>query len=126
MTEERGVATPMRVRSDPSLRPIEKETSLGLLGGGTHFAVESRHPSAVKGLLAQPEFTVTELITRRIGSEQCIVGVKGQLPVASVKIGKARRDGRLSRMFSRRRGTQKHSTLRRCDAKSDPPVRQGQ
>lgn len=90
------------IRGDPSLRPIEKETSLNLLGGGEFWDVQSFHPTAVRGLLAQSEFEVTGLYTCDVGGEEAIVGVRGRLPLASLKIGRPRKDGRLSRTFGRR------------------------
>jgi hypothetical protein len=84
------------------LAPHEKETSLNLLGGAEVWEVESYAPSAIRGLLAQPEFEETERIVRQIRGRDVVVCIRGRLPLGAVKIGRPRRDARLSRVFARR------------------------
>jgi len=105
----------LKVVSDPSLRPEEKETSWHLLGNARHIEVNSFHPTVIRGLLAQPEFEVSELFKRNIKGEEVVVGIAGKFPIASLKIGKARRDPHLSRVFSRRSGMRKAIVVCRSD-----------
>ncbi len=92
-----------RVASDPSLRPEETETCLHILGDTGWVDVHTLHPSAMRGLLALPEFEVLELNAKAVRGETRIVGVKGRFPVGCLRIGRGRKDSRLSRVFSRRR-----------------------
>jgi len=112
----------LRVAADPKLRPEEKETCLHILGDAQWADVFTRHPSAVKGLLALPEFEVEEQCTRTIRGKEVIVGVKGRLPLGSLKIGRPRRDQRLSRVFPQRRGARNNEgrRVRPSDAFATP------
>ena len=111
--EQGGTSLP--IRSDPRLQPVEKETSFCILGNSKRVDVHTLHPTAVRGLLAQPEFEVKRLITEVIHEETVIVGVEGSLPLTSLRIGRPRKDARLSRLFARRGGRRKSLELRSVD-----------
>jgi len=102
----------LRVAADPDLLPIEKETSLWLVSGSSSFEVSSLHPSAIRGLLSQPEFAVTDLRTKSVRGRECIVGVEGRLPIGCFHVGRQRKDGRLSRVFGRRVRGHEYPALR--------------
>ena len=106
----------LRIGSDPSLLPVEKETCLHLLGGAAMADVHTMHPTAIRGFLAQPEFVVTQLVTASVSGRDTVVGLRGLLPLGCLKVGAARKDGRLSRVFSRRGGRQQLTALCRHDA----------
>lgn len=110
-----------RILADPRLRTEEKETSLHLFGNSKEVDVYTLHPTVTRGLLMQPEFEVVELLTKTIKGEEVIIGVKGTLPIASLKIGRARRDLTLSRVFSRRVRGKITSRMWRSD--TDSPTR---
>ena len=111
----------LRIRSDPRLSPVEKETCFNILGGGNRVSVQTVHPTAIRGLLAQPEFKVEHVTTSVVKGEKCITGIAGSLPVACLKIGFPRRDNRLSRVFARRAG--RRQALDLCPGDAAPPPR---
>jgi len=92
----------LRVCSDPQLEPIEKEFSLNTHGTSQFFEVDAHHPTAIRGLLKQPEFEVTRLVMKTIRGKEFIVGVQGKIPVSCLHIGAARRRKTLSAVFGRR------------------------
>jgi len=94
-----------RVCSDPSLEPVEKEFSLNTHSTNKYFDIHTYHPSAIRGLMRQPEFEVSKFLTRMIHGEKCIVGIMGRLPVACLHIGTARKRKTLSAVFGRRSKT---------------------
>jgi len=108
----------LRVMADPNLRPEEKETALHVLGNSKRLEIHTLHPTAVRGLLAQPEFEVDEVFTKTIKGEEVIVGIKGTLPIGSLKIGRPRSVAHLSRVFSRRSSTQKRRAVCQSDTGS--------
>lgn len=110
----------LKVVGDPTLRPEEKETSLHLLGNSKRIEVHSFHPTVIRGLLAQPEFEVSQLFKKNIKGEEVIVGIKGKFPISSLKIGRARRDQHLSRVFSRRVSSQNAGVVCRTDTNRHP------
>jgi len=115
---ERADLTPkqllaMPIAAEPGLQPLEKETSLNLLGSERAFTVYSRHPTCIRGLLRQPEFVPELAVIVRQGGRETLVGVKGRLPVACLHIGSARKQHFLSQVFARRfRGTQASDCVR--------------
>jgi len=90
------------VSRDPGLEACERETSMNLTSEQDMIAVQSYQPTFIRGLLRQPEFHVTEYITKTVRGQEVIVGVAGKLPVACLHIGAARKRGSLSAAFSRR------------------------
>ena len=92
----------MPVSAESGLLPLEKETSLNLLGSERAFTVYSRHPTCIRGLLRQPEFVPELAVIVRQRGRETIVGIKGRLPVACVHIGAARKRHFLSQVFARR------------------------
>lgn len=109
-----------RIAADPTLRPEEKETCFNLLGNSKRVDLHSLHPTVIRGLLNQPEFEMTELLTKSINGEEMIIGVHGTLPIGSFKIGRPRQDPHLSRVFSRRARPQHHRKVCPSDTDSTP------
>jgi len=93
----------MPVAADPALEPLEKETCFSLLGGRKVLQVMSRHPTGVRGLLRQPEFVPTVAYIRTIRGREMLVGIDGDLPLASLHVGVPRKREFLSSVFARRR-----------------------
>lgn len=93
---------PLPIKADPRLRPVEKHVSIEIHGNSHLASLHANQPSAIRGLLAQPEFQVQEFETLVIHSETCITGVRGLLPVSCIKIGAPRKEHQLCRLFSRR------------------------
>jgi|GEM_PF-5849257 len=92
------------IAASKELQAHEKETCFNLLGGQDYFTLMSRHPTAIRGLLRQPEFQPTKAYIENQNRKECIVGIEGTLPISCVHIGAARKRRFLSTVFSRRSG----------------------
>ena len=110
------------VKADPRCQSVEREFCLNRLGGESHVTVMARDPAEIRGLLAQPEFVATGACVARIGRTDCLVGIQGRLPLACIRIGAPRRDGRPSRVFARRGGRGRGARVCRIDTDSGTPV----
>jgi len=97
----------MPIAADPALEPVEKETCFSLLGGQKVLHVMSRHPTGVRGFLRQPEFVPTAAHIQTIRGTETLVGIDGDLPLASLHVGVPRKRKFLSSVFARRRQSRK-------------------
>ena len=121
MSARKSVAS-LPIIGDPRLQPVEKETSINILGGASRAHGHTYNPAAVRGLLRQPEFVETKRHLLSVRGKEAIVGIEGTIPVGALSIGPPRKDGRLSRVFSRRSRSRKRRVVR---SRNTPRTPQG-
>lgn len=78
------------IRTDPTCDPKENETAIHFNGGDRLAWVSSYEEAVVSGLLAHPDFKISELILMRIERKDSVVGVVGKIPIAALRIGNSR------------------------------------
>jgi hypothetical protein len=78
------------IRTDPTCDPKENETAIHFNGGDRLAWVSSYEESIVSGLLAHPDFRISELVLMRIERKDSVVGVVGKIPIAALRVGASR------------------------------------
>jgi hypothetical protein len=90
------------IKSDPDLRPIERNVAFVTDADSDVFRVDVEVPSLIRRLLLHPEFDIEEIRVSdgdRFGArmpvseyrEGDITGVKGELPVGCMKVSESPR-----------------------------------
>lgn len=75
---------------DPTVQAKENETGIHFTGGDRSAWISSYEPVVVEGLLQHKYFKIEQLVTLKIGREECVVGVVGKLPIGALQIGRRR------------------------------------
>lgn len=88
--------------ADPSTITKENETGIHFSTGERYAWVSSYEPAIVEGLLQHKHFKIEELITMKVDSCECVVGVVGRVPIGSLKIGKKRATDKHGEIVSNR------------------------
>ena len=122
MRVERAELLSMAVASSKVLSPVEKETCMNLLGTELNIHVLSYHPTVIRGLLRQLEFSPDCAYVEKQGRREVVVGISGTLPVSCLHVGASRRRKTLSGVFSRRTSSR---SVRKRVAKTHSKMREG-